>query len=231
MLPLPLPYCTSCFSLSVVPLVDFCLVEAPGSWFCGNHRKPGMMYMRQRLCEGEGCLTIPSYGYQKWQPRMCKEHSKEGMIDVVNQRCAHSGCDRFAQRYDSEKRFKYCKMHHRSITHVESGASSTPRPASRGGGSRGRVLVRSGGGSQKRRAPVSSCGAAGAAGATVSAAAAAKRAEAAAYRAAAAAETTRAAAAAMKTMLESQVGIFVSLLYCQIERGEVMKFLEGIKWE
>ena len=47
----------------------------------------GMMDVKNKCCEEEGCDTRPNYGYHGEKATRCSTHHLDGMIDVVSKRC------------------------------------------------------------------------------------------------------------------------------------------------
>lgn len=66
-----------------------CLKQPSFGWpeearkrFCGAHRKPGMVDLRN--CEQEGCGTRASHGFGKGRARFCAAHTPPGTNIVAN---------------------------------------------------------------------------------------------------------------------------------------------------
>eukprot|EP00903_Cladosiphon_okamuranus_P011937 g11211.t1 len=93
-----------------------CVKQASFGWpgeskkrFCGAHRKPGTVDLRN--CQHEGCGTRASHGFDKGRARFCMVHSLPGMTVLANKPCEKEGCTvspRFG--YKGEKP-RFCSSH------------------------------------------------------------------------------------------------------------------------
>lgn len=51
------------------------------------------MSVHHKRCGNIGCTKRPSYGAAGTsKAKLCHEHAREGMVDVVSKRCGESGC-------------------------------------------------------------------------------------------------------------------------------------------
>ena len=66
---------------------------------------------RSNICKKEGCNVQPSYGNEWKKPEYCKNHIKEGMIDVKHERCKKEGCNVQPSYGNEWKKPEYCKNH------------------------------------------------------------------------------------------------------------------------
>ena len=66
------------------------------------------------ICLHPGCTVGPVFNYPQYvgQGRYCKEHAKEGMVDVKNQKCAFDGCKiRPHFNYPGKRKGERCLIH------------------------------------------------------------------------------------------------------------------------
>lgn len=53
--------------------------------YCAEHKKSGMVNVKDPTCQEEGCLKIPNYHNQGEKKGIyCVKHKKPGMVDVKN---------------------------------------------------------------------------------------------------------------------------------------------------
>ena len=64
--------------------------------FCKEHKKSGMVNVKNVRCGYGGCTTRPNFGTEWQKPRFCKKHKEPGMTNVTARRCEHAGCDDIA---------------------------------------------------------------------------------------------------------------------------------------
>ena len=64
---------------------------------CGTHREEGMVNVRHRVCQAEGCGTEAKYNLPG-EPHgaFCGQHKLKDMERVNTRRCSADGCDKRA---------------------------------------------------------------------------------------------------------------------------------------
>ncbi len=56
--------------------------------YCAEHRKDGMVNVRNAKCTHEGCKTQPTFNDENETKAIyCADHKKDGMVDVRNAQC------------------------------------------------------------------------------------------------------------------------------------------------
>jgi len=61
--------------------------------YCGDHKLEGMIDVKSKTCNHEGCKKRPCYNVEgKKKALYCKDHKLEGMIDVINKTCIYEWC-------------------------------------------------------------------------------------------------------------------------------------------
>jgi hypothetical protein len=60
---------------------------------CGKHRDSEMIRIGKKC---EECNRIPTYGFLGERAKWCKEHKKQGSINLVTKTCEYSGCKKNA---------------------------------------------------------------------------------------------------------------------------------------
>ena len=79
--------------------------------FCNEHKEPGMIDVKNKRCEFDGCDVQPTYDISGGKGRFCNEHKEPGMIDVKHKRCEFDGCD-VQPVYDiSGGKGRFCNEH------------------------------------------------------------------------------------------------------------------------
>ena len=64
---------------------------------CGSHREEGMVNVRHRVCQHEGCGTEAKYNLPGEQHgAYCGQHKLKDMERVNTRRCCFDGCDKRA---------------------------------------------------------------------------------------------------------------------------------------
>ena len=81
--------------------------------FCFDHKKDGMVDVRNKECTHDGCTKQPSYGVAGTKAaEFCSEHRKGGMVDVRSKRCTHAGCNKWPSfGVAGTKRAEFCSEH------------------------------------------------------------------------------------------------------------------------
>jgi len=81
--------------------------------FCGAHKLPGMVDVKHRTCEQDGCELHPVFNARgERKGRFCGAHKLPGMVNVVNPTCEHDGCEVspvFNAR--GERKGRFCAAH------------------------------------------------------------------------------------------------------------------------
>ena len=84
---------------------------------CRTHRRPGMVHLQSRRCQGSGCAKQPIFGVANTtRPLFCREHKSEAHVDVVNRRCqlcSRQGVfgDPGSGRQEEQPPALYCREH------------------------------------------------------------------------------------------------------------------------
>jgi len=61
--------------------------------YCLQHRREGMMDVKNKSCIHEGCNTQPTYNVEGQKKGLyCLQHRREGMMDVKNKSCKSEWC-------------------------------------------------------------------------------------------------------------------------------------------
>ena len=56
--------------------------------YCGEHKKLGMVDVKNKICLDEGCTKQPYFNnLGEIQGMYCGNHKKLGMVDVKNKKC------------------------------------------------------------------------------------------------------------------------------------------------
>ena len=80
---------------------------------CAKHKEIGMVDVKHKTCEHEGCKTLPTYNKEgEIKARFCNEHKEIGMINVKSKICEHEGC-KTIPNYNNEGEIKarFCNEH------------------------------------------------------------------------------------------------------------------------
>ena len=67
-------------------------VEGGKARFCGTHKEAGMVDVKSKRCEHDGCTSQPVFGVEGGKACFCGAHKEAGMVDVRHKRCEHDGC-------------------------------------------------------------------------------------------------------------------------------------------
>jgi hypothetical protein len=81
---------------------------------CKQRKLGGMVEVRSKRCEHEGCAARPSFNLPtERRGRFCRAHKLEGMVDVQNKRCEHEGCASLNPVFNlpTERRGRFCGSH------------------------------------------------------------------------------------------------------------------------
>jgi hypothetical protein len=84
--------------------------------YCATHAPEDTSDIKNKRCEfvddtGIRCEIHPHFGNKGEQPKFCKQHSSEEMINLNKQKCTHEGCETEAHKgFEGGKRL-YCSKH------------------------------------------------------------------------------------------------------------------------
>ena len=80
---------------------------------CAKHKEIGMINVKHKTCEHEGCKTLPIYNNEgESKARFCNEHKEIGMVDVKHKTCEHEGCKtRPIYNNEGELKARFCNEH------------------------------------------------------------------------------------------------------------------------
>ena len=82
--------------------------------YCKKHCIAGMVDVKNRVCNFEGCdTTSPAFGVKGGVGTYCKRHKLDGMIDVKTKRCDSAGCESLAPvfNFKDQTRGRFCLAH------------------------------------------------------------------------------------------------------------------------
>ena len=81
--------------------------------YCSEHKKEGMVDVKNKRCIESGCEKQPAYNKPEERVGIyCTEHKKEGMVNVVSKRCMEVGCEKQPAYNKPEERVGiYCSEH------------------------------------------------------------------------------------------------------------------------
>lgn len=61
--------------------------------FCSAHKHPGMVNVKGKKCQFDGCKKTPTFNMEGETAGMfCVEHKQPGMVDVKHKMCQSVGC-------------------------------------------------------------------------------------------------------------------------------------------
>lgn len=79
---------------------------------CKEHLEKGMIDIKHKKCNFEGCLIRPSFGLEGGYAEFCSQHANRNMIDIVNKKCNWKLCSTHPVfNYIGQSTGKYCKKH------------------------------------------------------------------------------------------------------------------------
>jgi len=82
--------------------------------YCREHRKDGMVDVKNIRCIHPGCSTRPSFNTERETKGIyCNKHRKDGMMNVVDKSCIHPGCKKQPNYNKDGERPIYCGLHRR----------------------------------------------------------------------------------------------------------------------
>jgi hypothetical protein len=81
--------------------------------YCSEHKKDGMINMKNKRCKYLNCKIIPNYNYHDEKIAIfCSSHKKDGMIDIKHKRCEYLNCKSIpAYNFEGEKNARFCSSH------------------------------------------------------------------------------------------------------------------------
>ncbi len=81
--------------------------------YCKEHKKPGMVDVKNKKCQHIGCTKTPSFNdINENIPKFCKDHKEPDMVNVKHKKCQHEGCAKIPIYNNiSEKIGIYCSEH------------------------------------------------------------------------------------------------------------------------
>jgi hypothetical protein len=87
-------------------------IEGHKALYCVNHKKEGMVNVKDKTCIHEGCKTRPTYNIEGELALYCVKHKKEGMVNVISKQCIHEGCKTLPVfNIEGEQNALYCSTH------------------------------------------------------------------------------------------------------------------------
>jgi hypothetical protein len=78
---------------------------------CSKDKEPGMIDVKHKLCEYEGCEWRRIFGYRGSPKRFCNEHKLPGMRNLDKRDCEYIGCPEYATHGNKGQPKKFCKEH------------------------------------------------------------------------------------------------------------------------
>lgn len=80
--------------------------------YCYKHKFEGMIDVKNKRCENEGCIKQPSYNYECIKiPMYCSNHKLEDMVNVKSKKCCEEGCTKHPSYNTIGKIPMYCSKH------------------------------------------------------------------------------------------------------------------------
>jgi len=70
--------------------------------YCAQHKKDGMVNIKNKTCIHEGCKTQPVFNAEgETKALYCTQHKKDGMVDIISKTCISEWCStRVTEKYD-----------------------------------------------------------------------------------------------------------------------------------
>lgn len=63
--------------------------------YCSEHKKYGMIDIKNKKCQHEDCFKIPCFNFPGQKARLyCINHKKDGMINVKHRKCSYPKCQK-----------------------------------------------------------------------------------------------------------------------------------------
>jgi predicted nucleic acid-binding Zn ribbon protein len=81
--------------------------------YCVSHKLDGMINVKDKKCENEGCNKQSMYNYEgQTKAIYCSSHKLYNMVDIRSKKCEHEGCNtRPTYNYECETKTIYCLSH------------------------------------------------------------------------------------------------------------------------
>jgi hypothetical protein len=79
--------------------------------YCKTHMAVGMVDVKHKSCEYEGCKTRRRYGEPGKSAQFCAKHKQAGMINMVEAHCEESGCFTSPRFGEPGKKARFCASH------------------------------------------------------------------------------------------------------------------------
>jgi len=81
--------------------------------YCNEHKKEGMVDVKNKTCCEEGCKKQPNYNVEgETNALYCNEHKKEGMVNIISKTCCEEGCKKIPNyNVEGKKKGLYCNEH------------------------------------------------------------------------------------------------------------------------
>ena len=94
------------------PVFNYPQNEGSGK-YCKHHALPGMVDVKNRKCNVEGCRIRPHYNWHDQNKGVfCFEHKLDGMTNVLSDKCKNEGCESIPSfNFPGEKKRLYCAKH------------------------------------------------------------------------------------------------------------------------
>ena len=68
-----------------------------------------MVHGKHKTCGQGGCTKRPTYGVEgAKEAKLCCEHAREGMADVISKRCGHYRCELRPSHGSSGRKPEFC---------------------------------------------------------------------------------------------------------------------------
>jgi hypothetical protein len=61
--------------------------------YCGIHKQPNMVNVKDPKCIEENCSTRPTYGLPNGKATYCSIHKKDNMVNLKSPKCQHENCN------------------------------------------------------------------------------------------------------------------------------------------
>lgn len=87
--------------------------ESTTGKYCSQHKLEGMVDVKHKPCQFEGCSKRPYFNYQgETHGVLCNEHKQPGMINVGQAPCAEPGCHLAPSfNFPGQKKRLFCAQH------------------------------------------------------------------------------------------------------------------------
>ncbi|CAM9725322.1 unnamed protein product, partial [Sphacelaria rigidula] len=84
--------------------------------FCAKHAQAGVVDVRSKMCEEQGCSTWPSFGVVgSRKAEFCASHARAGMVNVRGNTCGEEGCFTWPScGVSGSRKAEFCATHARA---------------------------------------------------------------------------------------------------------------------